>query len=1175
MSNLLAWPSKYFFYAIGNTSAVSLTVDLSIDEPARMLLLGCGDPRNVLYTIFTEPQNSHRALDFTCCDFDPAVLARNVLLFTMIADDLSSATIWNIFFHFRLDKVSHSTLVEQCKKLIELSETPKKWNASPYASSLRMCTDYSLAELRRHWMLYVDMQGLPKSRLAAISDAFERQSKRNLKKYSANLSASRSLGPIWFRGGNVVSESFRNFWKNGVTFVDGKSITSATLLNPTFVYSLGGEGCSLHYGTDPLIPFHLAPLFANTKGAVSTSEFVKAAKAEFTDWCLSYRKSYISSSPAIVRFFVGEATAVCRSLHMFHNAGTLKLGVPVAQWKTQVIQLNKDEYTVSGGAPASFNVIHTSNLEDHIGLLNVLIASIPLLSQEASSVLYAESLLFLGQDATKEFTEHLHADPTIIAFLLGLCPVDYLCGFATRSNTHELMLLMGHKKKETVTQFHQVTTWKWSTSGDIIACRNAGSVLVPMFDPNQLGTLLYDIYQSIFEQETSKSFWAANQANLGKAIAVSNLAHYTREAFVLFIKLIKDRLRPTNGAWSAVMQRFISLQLGAWSIESMNTLYYQDLCAHLKHNGLYTAEFFLMKASKTGRFSGWDTVPDIVRIILVVPRERLAVLRNSKAEEVGTPPLHCDIFGRRSLNIFSSIHVALGRVISVGTKLRPQVIFEEDIKGWAGDSPLVVSFTAPALLLSDLEPPEALSIGFGVRNTPAACQTLIKKLGYELRLFSAKLMDESLVHVLPESPLPSRYRSEPVPLSAVQTQISMLSQIGKCDTTTSVELDEQCELITALVAHMSVTDEDSLHLFSSEGSKVVPEITQISPCIIRVNLGGRIQDVAFPFPVIGSAHRLRLARKSQYIEVIVPPSRSLKPDGMKINPYPVINAKGHLYPWSIHRVNLSTSPILDVKKAGKLDQWFKPHVGSMMSNRERSLRKKQQDDPLMFVKDTLNSIFSYASGLQSGSVQRVFLFTDRETHNCDTILFISSIKFDLASHTIICDGYVLPLTENLLMKIAEPFGKIVHDKETTNFSLPDGEMKQWKQLLPAVVERCRHSWTHGPNCEYMSSGVIPLAEDMEADPLCSCGRGNDVEGMLAIPLWRKLAPYVTRIALSPLFAVSYLEAVGRDPEARKCSVCRRKGKPRVKECTGCRKVRYCSPECQKNDWKTHKAKCKP
>lgn len=57
MAHLLVWPSKYFFYAIGNTSAVSLTADLSPEEPARILLLGCGDPRNVLYTIFTEPLN--------------------------------------------------------------------------------------------------------------------------------------------------------------------------------------------------------------------------------------------------------------------------------------------------------------------------------------------------------------------------------------------------------------------------------------------------------------------------------------------------------------------------------------------------------------------------------------------------------------------------------------------------------------------------------------------------------------------------------------------------------------------------------------------------------------------------------------------------------------------------------------------------------------------------------------------------------------------------------------------------------------------------------------------------------------------------------------------------------------------------------------------------------------
>ncbi|EGO03813.1 hypothetical protein SERLA73DRAFT_119451 [Serpula lacrymans var. lacrymans S7.3] len=97
---------------------------------------------------------------------------------------------------------------------------------------------------------------------------------------------------------------------------------------------------------------------------------------------------------------------------------------------------------------------------------------------------------------------------------------------------------------------------------------------------------------------------------------------------------------------------------------------------------------------------------------------------------------------------------------------------------------------------------------------------------------------------------------------------------------------------------------------------------------------------------------------------------------------------------------------------------------------------------------------------------------------------------------------------------------------------------------------------------------------MEKNPLCSCGRGKDVEGMNKVNMWKPLAPYVTRIALSPLFAVSYLETVGRDPEAYRCFVCRGKGKPKLKMCTVCKKVRYCSSECQKKDWKVHKLRCK-
>ena len=43
-----------FFYPLGNTPAVCLTQDLPSDQQADVLLLGCGDVRNILFTIYSD-----------------------------------------------------------------------------------------------------------------------------------------------------------------------------------------------------------------------------------------------------------------------------------------------------------------------------------------------------------------------------------------------------------------------------------------------------------------------------------------------------------------------------------------------------------------------------------------------------------------------------------------------------------------------------------------------------------------------------------------------------------------------------------------------------------------------------------------------------------------------------------------------------------------------------------------------------------------------------------------------------------------------------------------------------------------------------------------------------------------------------------------------------------------
>ncbi|KAL6305497.1 hypothetical protein BKA93DRAFT_824905 [Sparassis latifolia] len=429
----LVWLGNYTFFPIGTTSAVCLTRDLSPEERADVLLLGCGDLRSVLYTIFCEAEKRRR-LDFTCCDLDPGVLARNVLLLTMIADNTYPVTtiVWNMFYHISLDEESRTALITHCKKLINFSDNLQCWNSSPYGAFTRMCTEYTLAQLRRYWVLYVGMQNMPTERKQSLRETL-------LKEYQVAPAAlfwmaSRSAGP--FRLSAFESNvKFGQYWDAGVTFSDPAQIAAATYLNPTFVYSFGGEGCIVYPFTHPTVDFHLASVVGNSYGSADVFDLVKAAQMQFYDWCSAFRASICSTRhpTPVIRILLAEATAACYAFQSFRTAKTASASVLVGPWTTQTIQLSKEDYP-SRSAPIRFNVIDASDLEDNVGLLNILTAVVPLLSHPSRcSVLYTESQHYQTtgdqslvyedgtgkplphDDGARDFTQRVYADMTTIA----------------------------------------------------------------------------------------------------------------------------------------------------------------------------------------------------------------------------------------------------------------------------------------------------------------------------------------------------------------------------------------------------------------------------------------------------------------------------------------------------------------------------------------------------------------------------------------------------------------------------------------------------------------------------------------------------------------------------------------------------------------------------------------
>ncbi|KAL6305504.1 hypothetical protein BKA93DRAFT_216465 [Sparassis latifolia] len=1207
----LSWITEYNFSPISSTSAVCLTRDLAPEEPADILLLGCGDSSSILYTIFYEPDSGCRRLDFTCCDLDPAILARNVLLFTMIADgEYDTSIIWNVFFHVYLDEDAFVALIVQCEKLYDFSESLQHWNASPYGLFLIMCTEHTLERLRYHWYLYMHMHELSSERLDTLRDAFAETSDLPLEEtLQLRWNCMRSAGPLKFPA-NLLNLIFELYRKIGMPSFDPDQYERSTALNPTFVYSLQGLEFNIDMVTHPLNPFHLAVIIANGSKSMSLDELVEGAQTQFSEWSAAYSAAIHSTATPIpvVRLFLSEATAACRALRAAGTTGTLD-SEPVGHWTTQRIRLNKDQYR-PGGAPVRFNVIHTSNLEDHIGLLNLMISAIPVMSSALSSVLYTESLKSRAkgdgqpmvyedgeekhlplEDGAEDFTKRLYAEMSTMSLLLGVCPVDYLSRFTTRSNTHEVMLHTEHRQRGTKSSFLQVMTWKYAASGDTSAARNVDTgypVLagVLKFDPCQLGTLLSHIYRRIFlthQQDNIAEFSGEldEQQRKNALTSESNIVFHTRESFILFLKFVKDRHCISDEQWEQVMDVFIDIHRHGDFLTS-DDQFQHELYSQLHLHRLYRMSTVQDDVSNISFLSEWQSVAPIVRIFLIVPRERLTFFAEIvEGSGVNVVNLQCNVVGKHIHSTFSSVRAAFGSAIRTGANAHPSVLVEEDPSGWDGTSPLVASFAVPTRLLA-VEDVEDILISFSARVALGTVVLLAQELGSHLNLFTARLTDEAHVIISPEEPPLLEKTSDTSPRSSPRGLLLQMGLPGGV----SVTLDEQCERISSLTCSVAVEDEEVKHLLRS--CQETPWAKQISPCTVRVNMVRYSQDMVYPFPVMGYEPKVHCTdmRDAFRVEVTVPPSGPDKLDGIRLTPFPIVHTGDgpRIRLWNVHYVNLDRSPVLDLTDLEHTRLWLHHHVRFTNSTRDHKILVKHcrdetastPADNLTLLKKTINWMFLHASGLMTFG--RIFPLYDKSTPNIvvHTIFFISELRFDLHSHTVICDGYVLSMTAQILAipRMLELFKKLILG--THRLVVDKRETQAWKHLLPALVERCRISWQHGDNCEYKAQDRIPLTIHSYADPVCSCGRGNHVEGMSAFGEWCEFAPYVSRIALSPLFAVTWLETLGQILETHKCFACGQPGRPRLMTCMRCKSVRYCSRECQKKDWKAdHKSRCRP
>ncbi|KAG2344363.1 hypothetical protein BDR05DRAFT_931827 [Suillus weaverae] len=1188
MAHPVLWRGKTFFYPIGNTSAVCLTQDLCPSEKADVLLLGCGDPRHILYTVYTNSTGSQasRKLDFTCCDLESAVIARNVIVFTLLADEGAAQKvpqIWNIFFHFYLDKASHDLLISQCRRLVELSSNLNSWNNGPYGHFLRMCTGDTLAELRRLWQLYVKTTTCSPSEAKTFESAYAADVKASKAKVKFVLTASRAAGPLSMYALKMAGDHYNIYWKTGICSAVPKRPSEVSHPNPTLAYSMVGDKFAVHYGTDPLSCFHLAEALVPAVGSarhpeqVTLKDVINVCKTQFSRWCTSISKVLHSQgpsslSPLIIRCFVGDALSFCKALCYYRTTKSTSTPFPVAPWNSACIIFDPDAYGtgMQSPVPTTFNIIDTSNLLDHVGVLNILVVTSPILQHTPSATLYTEGLSRSSPEDT--LAQQLCGDIATIGLLLGLIPVSFISQFTNRSNMHELFMQL---VQEDVTQNHERLAWKLlgGAEKDVIDLDRPIDIA-----PEQLAGVLFNIYiDMFFHQNLERRMTMIKRSS--SSIKIYGDIHYHHCAYAEILGVVKRRVITE---WVPTMNMLHDKILGDRTL-SIGINYYQDLCCQLHLLGVFTVEWMSLKKvqevyrSRFERplvFRDWKTLPQTVCVVLVVPRACLQPFLPA-LDETGAPVLQCDIRGVTTSNAFSCINTVFGNVKIRGKGDGKTAAIEEDATGRSGTSPLVVWFWVPSVVFLNQH---QLSVVLSVQPTPATCISAMR-LGFDLSLFRADMGDKKLVHIL-------RQRPNAVPESPEEKSMQISGRPMKTPGATFVTLDKECKKPLSFTTRVDIVEPE---MKASLTSGAIPTVNQVSMHSIAIVLGDKSLQFPFPLPVDAKKAKLRIARKSLYIEVTLPLKLTLGETDSDM--FPVIPHGSDLALWNMHRVNLDQCVPFSITNKKALD-WINPHVSLMLSERERRIPQGlTTGSTLLDIKYTLHLIFGHASGAADGKPPLCYAL--QEERKIFVMLYITGLRLDVGSHAMVADAWVMPSSSSSAK--VEAFSKVsrhvMSGSNMKQLGMGVEERKAWVHLLVAATERCR-TWEHKTTCEYRVQGAIPLTLEPGESPICSCGAGAGAEAFVKkYPMLRPLAPHVTRAVISPLFALSYMERVGKPEDAvatvktpptpalaaavrHVCAACgKESGSGSLLICSRCKVVRYCSAVCQREDWKGHKKRC--
>ena len=621
----------------------------------------------------------------------------------------------------------------------------------------------------------------------------------------------------------------------------------------------------------------------------------------------------------------------------------------------------------------------------------------------------------------------------------------------------------------------------------------------------------------------------------------------------------------------------------------------KELRTSPRHGSISPYEKLRTMSGEAG-FLAETSLPAIGFVTLVVPRASVARLTAIE----GTPVLQArmkQLGGpQRYENIFSTIQGMFGR-LDESRCTYDRCVMLEDERSWNGSSDLIVCFRAPVVSLL-LGAKQGIRIALHISNTYLDSMRYVGTLSVELCVFEAGL-DDPRVKVTRQHTI--RADDIQIPETNVEVAPSLQNMHLAKDLPHAPRITTLMSPLGSnqLQYHLDVSNDVQASKALTNGKQV--SVVASSPCTLTVLFGDNCpRQISFPMPVSLVNNKLRIARKSQWVEVAVATSLAGETDGYNTNPFPIATnltqTRPSLTPWSLPYAPLDKYSKIPLEPAMNFS-WTHYIFSLCHSDAEHTATTKS---PMTQLKDSIKVIFYAAMGMSDhklGAFITNFHLAQRDDSGINTLIMVDAVRHDPITQCIVLDAYAVPLTLPRVRKYSSALAKWTNPAEPVlGVSVEPSETRLWKYFLPACAERCR-TYPHKASCEYKVDGVVPRSLEVGKSAICSCGEGKVSASFMKNPMHAPFAKIATRVAIAPLFPVPYVEEyfgiltkgagwlqqMKHDEEGsvgglEKCAECGKNGAEgggvELKKCAKCKKAAYYGRDCQTRNWRQHKKSCK-